>query len=309
MVVLLQSDAGSLERWRAALAAEDPALEIRAWPDYGDPSEIDIAVVWDLPPGAFRELPKLKAILCLGMGVDGLMARDDLPAGVPIARLHDPFMVSAMTEYVVLHCLRHHRGQDRYRQAQARAEWLVLPTPVTAGRRIGIMGLGQLGRAAAAALTGLGFPVAGWSRTAKQVAGIDCFAGAAALDGFLGRTDILVCLLPLTPATEGILNGRTFDLLPPGAALINAARGGLVDDDDLIAALDSGRLSGATLDTFHTEPLPADHPYWRHPQVTVTPHAAADTYPPTAAKELVANIRRTRAGAPLKDQVDPRHGY
>ena len=307
MVVMLNSDAD--ERWRAALVAEDPALEIRVWPDCGEPAEIDIAVVWDPPPGSLATLPNLKAILGLGMGVDALMARDDLPAGVPIARLHDPFMVSAMTEYVLLHCLRHHRGQDRYRQAQSRAEWLVLPTPVTDKRRIGILGLGVLGQAAAAALIGLGFPVAGWSRTVRQLAGIECFAGTDGLGIFLNQTDILVCLLPLTAATEKILNARAFGQLPPGAALINAARGALVDDDALIAALDSGRLSGATLDTFEVEPLPPDHPYWRHPQVTITPHAAADTHPPTAAKELVANIRRARAGAPLRSLVDPHHGY
>ena len=309
MAVLLKSDAAATERWLEAFVAEAPALEVRSWPDYGDPAEIDIAVVWDLPPGAYREFPNLKAILCLGMGVDVLMARDDLPPGVPIARLHDPFMISAMTEYVLLHCLRHHRGQDSFRRAQTRAEWLVLPTPVTRRRRIGIMGIGVLGQAAAALLVGLGFPVAGWSRTVKQVAGIDCFAGDEGLDAFLGQTDILVCLLPLTPATENILNARTFGLMPPGAALINAARGSLVDDDDLIAALDSGRLSGATLDTFRIEPLPADHPFWRHPLVTVTPHAAADTHPATAAKELVANIRRARAGAALNNQVDPTQGY
>ena len=309
MVVLLKSDTDDAGRWIDAFAAEDPSLEIRVWPEVGEPAEIDVAVVWDLPDGAYRAFPNLLAILCLGMGVNHLMARGDLPAGVPIARLDDPWMVAAMTEYVLLHCLRHHRGQDHYERAQARAEWLVLPTPETAARRIGIMGIGVLGQAAAAALGGLGFPIAGWGRTPKTIAGVQSFAGPGELAAFLGRSDILVCLLPVTAATENILDARTFGRLPRGAAVINASRGSLLDDDDLIAALDSGQLSGATLDAFHTEPLPAEHPFWRHPLITVTPHSAADTHPQTAAKEIVANIRRARAGQPLLNLVDVTQGY
>ena len=309
MAILLKTEADPPERWIGPLRAIDPDLDIRVWPDLGRADEIDIAMVWDLPPGAYGRLPNLKAVLSLGMGVDHLIARADIPADVAIVRLTDPWMAAAMTEYVLLHVLRFHRNHHLYERAQAAAEWLVLPTPEVRSRRVGIMGLGVLGQAAARALCGLGFAVSGWSRRRRSIPEIDCFSGQDGLDAFLDSTEILLCLLPLTAATENILDARLFRALPAGAALINAARGALLVDDDLIAALDSGHLTGATLDAFRNEPLPPTHAFWRHPGIFVTPHMAADSNPETAAQELIANVRRIRGGQTPHNVVDRADGY
>jgi len=309
MAILLKTETDPPERWTGPLLAVDPDLDIRIWPDLGHVEDIDIAMVWDLPPDAYGRLPNLKAVLSLGMGVDHLIARADIPANVPIVRLTDSWMAASMTEYVLLHVLRFHRNHHLYEQAMGRAEWLALPTPEVTTRHVGIMGLGVLGQAAAQALNGLGFAVSGWSRRPKTIAGVDCFAGPDGMAPFLAQTEILLCLLPLTSATENILHGDLFAALPAGAAVINAARGGLLVDDDLIAALNSGHLTGATLDAFRDEPLPADHPFWRHPGVFVTPHMAADSNPDTAARELVANVRRIRAGEAPRNVVDRTDGY
>jgi len=309
MVILLKTETDPPERWVGPLLAVEPDLDIRVWPDLGSAEDIDIAMVWDLPPSAYGQLPNLKAVLSLGMGVDHLLVRQDIPAHVPIVRLTDSWMAASMTEYVLLHVLRFHRNHHRYEQAMGSAEWLALPTPEVTTRRVGIMGFGVLGQAAAGALKNLGFAVSGWSRRPKTITGVDCFAGQDGLAPFLAQTEILLCLLPLTPVTENILDARLFAALPTGAAVINAARGGLLVDADLIAALDGGHLTGATLDAFRDEPLPANHPFWRHPGVFVTPHMAADSNPVTAAHELVANVRRIRAGETPHNVVDRADGY
>jgi glyoxylate/hydroxypyruvate reductase A len=214
-----------------------------------------------------------------------------------------------MTEYVLLAVLRHHRQFDHFEREQRAGRWSFALPPLAADRRIGIMGLGELGSAAARSLAAQGFPVAGWSRTAKDLPGIETFAGEQSRPAFLARTDILVCLLPLTADTAGILDAATFAGLPRGAFVINVARGAHLVEDDLIAALDAGQLAGATLDVFREEPLPADHPLWRHPKVLITPHVASYSSPLTAAPGVIRNIALACAGQPLIHQVDRDRGY
>ena len=265
--------------------------------------------MWRPEPGLLATLPNLKLILSLGAGVDHLLGDPQLPRHLPIVRLVDPYMTDAMSEYVVLQVLRLHRHDLDYRVQQEARVWRELDQKNAAERRVGILGFGELGRDAAHKLKGLGFDVAGWSRGERAVAGIECHAGAAGLPELLGRSEILVCLLPLTAETEGILNARTLALLPQGAALVNAARGAHLVEEDLIAALASGHISAAVLDVFRDEPLPADHPFWHHPRVVVTPHVAAFTNPATAAPIILDNIRRFEEGRPLLNRVDPARGY
>ncbi len=308
MALMFLSADDPAEAWREALCAAIPELDFRIWPEVGDPAEIDLALVWQPPPGELGRYPNLRAILSLGAGVDALLAQQGLPA-VPIARMIDPSLTRSMTEYVMLAVLRHHRQFDHFEREQRAGRWSFALPPLAADRRIGIMGLGELGSAAARSLAGQGFPVAGWSRTAKALPGIEVFVGDSGWRSFLARSDILVCLLPLTKDTAGILDAATFAGLPRGAFVINVARGAHLVEDDLLAALDSGQLAGATLDVFREEPLPDHHPLWRHRQVLITPHVASYSSPATAAPDVVRNIALARAGRPLIHQVDRDRGY
>jgi len=242
----------------------------------------------------------------MGAGVDHLLKPPGPPPGVPVARLVDDRLTQGMTEWVLLNVLRFHRQDLDYRALQAAGVWEELPAPDTASRRIGILGLGALGTASALALRALGFPVLGWSRHPKSVPGVESFTD---LDAMLARTDIAVCLLPLTPETRGVLNARTLALLPPGSFVINGARGGHVVADDLLAALQSDHVAAAALDVFEPEPLPRDHPFWTHPRVVMTPHAASMTIPSSAAPQVVDNIHRARNGLPVRNAVDFSAGY
>ena len=310
MAVLLSTDPAAMEEWRAALLAEDPGLDIRLFPDAGDPAAIEAAVVWTSHDMAeLRRYPNLRLIVSMGAGVDHLLRPPGPPPGVPVARLKDARLTQGMTEWVLLNVLRFHRQDPEYRSLQAERRWEELPAPDTASRRVGILGLGELGGAAAAALLALGFPVMGWSRAPKRLPGVECLHGPAGLDTLLGRSDVLVCLLPLTPETRGILDRRAFGLLPRGAYLLNAARGGHVVQEDLLAALGNGQVAGAALDVFEPEPLPPDHPFWAHPRVVMTPHAASITVPSSAAPQVVENLRRARSGQPPINLVDFGAGY
>jgi glyoxylate/hydroxypyruvate reductase A len=309
MAILYCSTWSAAEPWRAAFAAADPALDFRVWPDSGPVGEIDYILAWHHPPGELQRYPNLKAIFSLGAGVEKLLRDRELPAGVPIVRMVDRALTSGMTEYVLLHVLRLHRRGPELEAFQRRAEWVELETPPAWERKIGILGLGVLGSDAATKLAALDFDVAGWSQSPKDIAGVGSFAGPEGLEKLLGRSEILVCLLPLTTATTGILNARTLARLPQGACIINAARGGHVVEPDLLAALDSGHLIHATLDVVSEEPLPASHPFWRHPKVTLTPHVASLTWPPTATEHIIANIRRHEAGQPMAPLVDVAREY
>jgi glyoxylate/hydroxypyruvate reductase A len=309
MALLFRSSVDSAARWGGELARLMPRLDIRVWPQIGDPTAIDYALVWRPEPGLLAGLPNLKLILSLGAGVDHIFADPQLPVGVPIVRLVDPYLTAAMSEYVVLQVLRLHRRDLDYQAQQQAGIWRELPQKNAGERPVGILGFGEIGQDAARKLAHLGFPVSGWGRRERTIAGFATFAGAEGLARLLAQSEILVCLLPLTGETQGILNARSFALLPRGAALVNAGRGGHLVEADLIPALDSGQLSAAALDVFQEEPLPPGHPFWRHPRILVTPHIAGTTNPTTAAPIVLDTIRRFEEGRPLLNQVDPARGY
>jgi glyoxylate/hydroxypyruvate reductase A len=309
MALLFLSASDSPAQWSAELGKLLPDLEIRIWPELGDPAEIEAALVWRPPPGLLASLPKLRLICSLGAGVDHLFTDPQLPAHVPVVRLVDPYMTAAMSEYVQFQVLRVHRQDPAYAAQQRERIWGPLSQPNAAERRVGVLGLGELGSDAALKLRVLGFEVAGWSRTERRLPGIACHHGSDGLKQMLRRSEILVCLLPLTPQTEGILDARLFARLPRGAAIINVARGGHLVEADLIPALDSGQLSAAVLDVFRQEPLPENHPFWTHPRIIMTPHVAAATHAPTAAPIVADNLRRLAEGKPLVNRVDPTRRY
>jgi glyoxylate/hydroxypyruvate reductase A len=309
LALLFVSHVDDPELWRAELTRHVPGLEMRVHPQSGDPAEIDMALVWLPPEGLLASLPNLRAIFSLGAGVDAMLRDPTLPAHVPLCRLVDSSLTATMSEYVLLHVLKYHRRQDCYARDQRHERWqLRLPGP-PASTRVGILGLGVLGSDAARVLGSHGFSLRGWSRTEKDLPGIACFSGKEGLAPFLAETDILVCLLPLTPETTGILNRDLFALLPDGARLIHAGRGAHLVEADLLAALESGKLAGATLDVFTQEPLPEGHPFWRHQAIDVTPHAASYSHPEVGAAVVADNIRRFRAGQPLLHLVDRARGY
>jgi len=279
-----------------------------------DPASIGYAAAWKHEPGALAGLPNLKAIFSLGAGVDHLF-RDHLLPDVPLARVVDPDLTLRMGEWVALHVLRHHREHERYAAQQRQALWREnYDQPAASEVRVGILGLGVLGQHAARVLSTIGFDLAGWSRSPRAVPGIACFAGDKELPAFLARTDILVCLLPLTPDTRGILNRALFSRLARdgrlgGPVVLTAGRGGLQVESDILACLDDGTLQAATLDVFETEPLPPSSPLWLHPRVTITPHNAAMSAPQAVSRLVVEQIRRFEAGLPLENRVDRKAGY
>lgn len=306
--LLFRSPSDPADRWRAALRREAPELEVRVWPDMGDPAEIDYALVWASPDDVLHRLPRLRAVFSLGAGVDHLVG-PETPPGIPLVRMVDPALTEGMVEYVVYQVLRHHRGMPVYERQQQAEQWHVHEQVRPGDRRIGILGLGQLGGASARALASLGFDLAGYARSHRQLDDVQVHHGAEGLDTFLARTDILVCLLPLTSATRGILDRGLFDRLPRGAVLVNPARGAHLVEEDLLVALGEGQLSHAVLDAFEREPLPTGHPFWRHPRISVTPHVASLTNPDTSARQVAEGIRRDQRGEPLPHVVDRDRGY
>lgn len=272
-----------------------------------DPAEVDYVIY--APGGGSADLTaytRTKAVLGLWAGVESIIANDTLTQ--PYARMVDEGLTEGMVEWVTGHVLRHHLGMDADIERTDGA-WSPHIPPLARHRKVAVLGLGELGSACARALAALNFAVSGWSRSPKSVPDVACFHGEAGLTEALKNAEILVLLLPSTPATENTLNAETLALLPEGAMILNPGRGALIDDDALLAALDTGHIGHATLDTFRTEPLPADHPYWTHPRVTVTPHIASETRPETASQVVAENIRRVEAGLPLLHEVDKRRGY
>ncbi len=295
--------------WSRELKRALSELELRLWPDVGDLREIDYVLTWNHPPGFLGQFPALRAIFSMGAGVDRLLLDPELPADIPLVRMADPGLAVFMKEYVLMRVLHYHRDMPAYERQQRAALWQQLPPLQTCERRVGILGVGQIGGTCARALAELGFEVRGWARSARAVPGVRVFAGRERLAEFLDGLEILICLLPLTAETRGILNGELFAQLARGAWLINLARGAHLVEADLLRALNAGELAGATLDVFATEPLPREHPFWRDPRITLTPHASALTRPQTAVPRLVQNIMRERAGQPLLDVVDRAAGY
>jgi glyoxylate/hydroxypyruvate reductase A len=314
LLVRSRTENWSAQRWQRRFNAVCGDRRVWLSPDAAcDPAGVAYAAVWKPGSGELAAFPNLRVIFNLGAGVDALMADSSLP-DVPLVRVAVGDLTGRMTEYVVLHVLMHHRQEPYLRACQRERRWRPKFQWPASAISVGIMGLGALGASAAEALRQLRFRVSGWSRSPKQINGIECFHGQPQLDAFLQRTDILVCLLPLTPETQHILRRGLFSKLnrggPLGApVLINAGRGGLQDEADILACLDDGTLGAASLDVFANEPLPADSPFWTHPRVVLTPHNAADVDPDEISKYVAGQIERFEAGGALENVVDRARGY
>jgi len=311
--VLIASGPWDPEPWAAPFRARQPERPVLLWPDVPNPEAVRYLLAWRPPSEVFAALPSLEVIFSLGAGVDHIIEVPGLP-DVPIVRLVDADLTQRMNEWVVLQVLLHHRRHLDYARQQASSVWRELRQPAAPEVRVGIMGYGELGRAAADLLQRLGFQVAAWSRTPKEGAPIETFSGDAGLTPFLQRTDILVVLLPLTRETRGILDRALFDRLARngalgGAVLINAGRGGLQVEADILSALDAGTLIGASLDVFDPEPLPATSGLWLHPKVVITPHVSATSEASVQAANIYRAIADFEAGRPLRNQIDRQAQY
>jgi len=308
MTFVYKSSAERGAVWAKQFAEKAPELPFRVWPDIGDPSAVRYLAAWTLPADLATAFPNLEVLFCVGAGVDQLDLTQ-VPPGIPVVRMIEPGLVEGMVEYATLAVLALHRHWPAYISQQRERRWNTLPIRTAPARRVGVMGLGVLGQAVLAKLRDFGFRCAGWARSRREIDGVECYAGEEALDAFLARTDILVCLLPLTEATHGILGRRVFDALPKGAAIVNAARGAHLVSEDLLRALDAGKLSAAILDVTDPEPLPEDHPLWSDPRVIITPHVASQSQPESSAAAVLENIRRHRRGEPLVGLIDRSRGY
>lgn len=294
--------------WARLFRERMPELPFHVWPDTGNPAAVRFLATWRPPADVASLFPNLELLFSSGAGVDQFdMAA--LPPGLALVRMVEPGIIHAMVEYATLSVLALHRDFPAYREQQRAATWREIRVRPASTRRVGVMGLGVLGRAVLERLSAFGFALSGWSRSARTIPGVACHAGAGALPDFLAACDILVCLLPLTPETRGILDRRLFATLPRGAGLVNAGRGPHLVADDLLAALEDGQVSAALLDVADPEPLPPEHPFWRHPRIWLTPHIASQTQPETAVEAVIANLRRHAAGEPLVGVVDRGRGY
>ncbi|HEX8754895.1 MAG TPA: glyoxylate/hydroxypyruvate reductase A [Steroidobacteraceae bacterium] len=308
MSILYRSDAVRGRIWAEIFAAEAPELPFHIWPDSGDTAAVEYLIAWQPPGELLRSLPSLQVLFSIGAGVDQI-GLEQVPDKVSIVRMVEPGLVSGMVEFATMAVLALHRNVLDYQRSQRAGIWRQMEVIPAAERRVGVMGLGVLGQAVLRALAPFGFALRGWSRTPRQLPGVTGYSGSGGLNAFLAGCDILVCLLPLTDATRHMLDSRLFSRLPQGASLVNAGRGGHLDQSALLDALDSGRLSAAVLDVCDPEPLPAGHPFWQHPSILLTPHIAGVTQPETAARIVLENIRRHRRGEPLRHVVNRATGY
>jgi len=307
MTFLYKSEPSRGAIWQRMFAEYLPDLPFRIWPDVGNKADITYIGAWTLPSD-LQDYTNLQVLFSVAAGVDQLDI-EQIPDHVPLIRMLEPGLTAGMVEYVTMAVLALHRGMPAYLDRQRQKVWKSGPSRRPGASRVGVMGLGVLGCAVLSALAPFGFPLSGWSRSRREIAGVKCFAGVETLPTFLGNCDILICLLPLTPETEGALNATLFDALPAGAGLINVGRGGHLVEADLIAALESHHLSAAVLDVFDAEPLPAENPLWSHPQIWLTPHIASMTQPEGGAEAVIANIRAYRRGEPMTGVVERHRGY
>ncbi|WP_321902500.1 2-hydroxyacid dehydrogenase [Paraburkholderia tropica] len=307
MAVLYKADPVRGARWAQLFAERAPHLPFRLWPDIGDPSSIQYLIAYQ-PDDLVSRLPQLKVVFSIGAGADQFDLRL-LPAHIPLVRMIEPGIVQGMIEYVTEAALAIHRNLFDYAEHQRNREWRPLPLYPTAKRRIGVLGLGMLGIAVLERLRLFEFDCAGWSRTARSLEGVTCFAGNESLADFLARTEILVCLLPLTDQTRGFLNHQLFQQLPNGASLVHVGRGAQLVVDDFVTALSSGQLKNAILDVTDPEPLPSDSALWAHPRVRITPHIASATHPDSAVEVVLDNIFRHANQIPMLGFVDRDRGY
>lgn len=308
MALLYKADPVRGAEWKALIAAKKPDLPVHVWPETGDADAVRYLAVWEPPENMAARFPHTKIVFSVGAGVDQFDF-SALPADVPLVRMLDPGIAEGMVEYATLAVLALHRNLVDYIADKGAERWSAIRLVPAQKRRVGILGLGQLGEAAFRKLAGFDFSMSGWSRSPRVIDGITCHAGLQTLPAFLAGCDILVCLLPLTEQTRGILDADLFRHMPRGAALVNAGRGGHLKQDDLLAALASGRLSAAFLDVTDPEPLPKGHPLWTHPRVILTPHVASMTRPETAVDFVLETIERHKAGLPLRGLVDRQRGY
>lgn len=308
-IVVSLPAADKTEWWCQMLRDLMPDWNVYPIDQVPDPDAVTYSVLWRPATGSMKPFRNLKAIVSLGAGIDHVLADEQLPIHVPIIRTVGTDLTQRMKEYVALHVLRHHRELPAIQANQARQLWEQIVVPPAPQRRVGVMGLGNLGAVAADILKQIGFEVRGWSRSPKDLPGIQCFSGIEGFGAFLEGTEILVCLLPLTESTRGILNADTFNRLKRGASIVNAARGPHLVDSDLVDALNSGQISSATLDVFHVEPLPKTHPFWTNPKITVTPHVASLIDAPTGSKIVAKNIRTFQETGTVADLADAKRGY
>jgi glyoxylate/hydroxypyruvate reductase len=297
------------EPWVEAIHAEIPDLDIQIWPNTGPVEDVEFALLWGRWDADLGQFPNLRAFLSLGAGVDHILGLPDRPTNIPIVRLGDPALRTGMVEYVLYNVLKFHRRFPEYEEQQRKELWIERSQTQPHKRTVGIMGLGSLGAACAQSLVGLGFNIVGWSRSQKSIGDVKSFYGDEGLEPFLVESEIVVCLLPLTDETRGILDEENMRKLPAGAYIINAARGGHLVEQDLLGLLDSRHIEGAALDVFESEPLPKENPLWSHPRVIVTPHVAALVDFESAAVVIAETVRRSRDNRSLLNVVDPARGY
>lgn len=309
MRILLFRGDGVIEPWARDFAAALPHAETVEWKEGAQIPPCDYAVLWGPTPALLDQLSHVKAIFLMGAGVDAILKFGDALPRVPVIRLGDAGMALQMAEYVTHAVLRYFRRFDEYEQQARRGEWRALPQHAKEDFTVGVMGLGKLGMPVVEAMRRFGFPVRGWSRTRKDVPEVECFAGIDSLEPFLRGTRVLVCMLPLTADTAGLLDGQRLAQLAPGAYLINVARGAHVVEQDLLALVRSGRIAGATLDVFRDEPLPGQHPFWSEPRITITPHISALTMRAESVRQIAAKIEALEKGQPVDDIVDRNRGY
>lgn len=295
--------------WQSALTKALPDDRLDIWPNIARDDEVECALVWGHSHGDLARFENLKAVFSLGAGVETVLADKTIPEDMPLVRLIDPNLASAMAEYMLMQVLYYHRQMHLYQEFQTAAQWRELPYVPASDRTVGILGLGMLGSKVATELGGHGFHIVGWSRTQKALANVDCYSGEEGMGAVLRQSDVLICLLPLTSETRGLLCAEAFEQMPNDACLINAGRGGHVVEGDLIRALDTGRLGHATLDVFATEPLSRDHAFWQHPKVTITPHVSAMTLATDAPMIIAENIRKLRAGQVPDGLIDRKREY
>ena len=308
MTVLYKANMVRGEEWARFFAERAPDMPFRLWPDIGDPVDVRYLVTWVPPDDIATTFPNIELVFSVGAGVDQFDA-SKLPPHIPLLRMLEPGIAETMVEYVTMAVLALHRDLLHFINQQKQQVWREIRITPAKRRRVGVMGLGQLGQAVLERLRAFGFPLSGWNRSPREIDGVTSYAGPDALPKFLGQSDILICLLPLTDETRGILNADLFARLPRGALLVNVGRGPHLVDADLLAALDSGALSGAVLDVTDPEPLPSGHPFWSHPRILLTPHNAAMTAPDTAVDFVLDVIARHRRGEELPGRVDRTRGY
>ena len=308
MSFVYKSDPVRGRQWAEVFAREAPGLPFHIWPDIGDPEQVRFLAAWEPPPNILELFPNLQVLFSSGAGVDQFDF-SALPPELPVVRMVEPGIINGMVEYVSWAVLALHRDIPQYQRQQRRGEWQAAPVRPAGQCRVGVLGLGSLGQAALTQLRGFGFDCAGWSRSRHVLDDVQCFAGSNELPAFLARTGLLVCLLPLTTETRGLLNAALFAQLPRGAGLVHVGRGPQLVQHDLLAALATGQLGDAVLDVTDPEPLPPEHPFWQHPNIWLTPHIASMTQPETAAQVVLDNLRRFDAGEAMVGRVDRSRGY